>query len=155
MTHAILTADVLDSNSVAETTLMTVPMGANYPAVGKTVVTNVHGEYAAAGGGAKTITFRWKKGATVLDSLIITTAAGGTALRGFHFENTITFRAVGASGSLVSFTQMDTESGNTMNYSRVNAINTTTTNDMTLTVQLSAPGATYVRAIQGWATTKN
>jgi hypothetical protein len=152
MTHNVVMANVVDTNSTAETTLYTANMGANYPSVGKVVTIMLHGDYSIAAGASKTLTFRIKKGATTLLTNVITSS--GTALRPWHSETVLTFRNIGTSGQMEIFSEFDTESGSIDAYASNVAINTTTTNDLTVTVQISDAGANYVRLLQGYTTTR-
>jgi hypothetical protein len=142
----ILLADVTLANTGSEEPLYTFTMASNYPTVGKMFIPKLWGYYSTVNP-SPTITFRLKKGSTILATA--TTPGKSVTNTPFRLEFTTTVRSVGESGSIISYgdIQCDNLSLSTAN-TAVTIIDTTTSNIMTITGQWSAADAANTLTLQ-------
>jgi hypothetical protein len=136
MTHNVHVDSVLVSGTASETDIDTVEMGANYPVVGKMVETLWHGRYNATAGGSKTFIFRIRKGGAMIDSVTVTTPAGGSNSEPVNIFYQLVYKTVGTNARTHSMFQVTAETGIKVNSNYAN-VNSTNVQQFILSVQIS------------------
>lgn len=145
--QAIVTAPTTVSNSVAETTIYTIPMASNYITAGKVIVPKLSGIYWAAN--PQTFTLRLKHNASTLLTTI-STSSGATA-KPWECIFTLTAVTDGAGGTMQANARMIQDTTINMDaLTAPEAFDTTTTNTISVTVQWSATGANSLQLNQGY-----
>ena len=152
MSNGVVTASVIDTNSTTETTLYTVTREAFGSSVGKVIIVKLYGIYTTTAGVAKTVKYRMKRNGVTIDS--VTTSDKSITDQPWALEWITTYRSLGATGNLARQTHMYTEAGDYWS-SGLGTFDSTVPNTLTVTCQISAAGANYVKLRQGWTETIN
>ena len=147
----------MDSGAVSEYVLDSIPMAANFPTVGKVIKIYMDGIYTLGNNETFTLIFRHGLGGEVIDSTKLVGVNPGPTNAPWNAEFVMTYRSVGASGTVVTCTHLDANSvGQANTPLGVVTTNTTVLNTLYVNVRRSAATAgTKVTLRQAWAETKN
>lgn len=136
--------DTTVANTTTETTVYTIPMAANYLTPGKMLDIAIHGIFSSVAGPNGVCTIRIKCAGITLATFA--TVAQANTNTPYRIEIEATCRAIGASGSIISFgeyTEGTTNTAETVTrYSGATAtLDTTTDNTLTVTMQWATANA--------------
>lgn len=140
MAHDIQTSDTTVGNTTTETTVYTAAQAANYPTAGKTIKIKLLGYLSKTA--AATMTIRLKVGSTTILTSTVATSGSPRTNVPLHADFYFTYRTIGASGTCISSAAIDVDNisidaaatGTTV-------VDTTASNNITVTVQWSAADA--------------
>lgn len=149
----IITADDTVADTTTETTVFTKNLQRKTLSEGVVISTRILGRYSTANG-TDTFTARLKVGGTTVDSL--TSTAATVTNGGVDIEFVFTVRTGGASGALIAHTSaVFNDEVKSVADTSTTAVDTTSANDITLTIEWSAADAGNTFTIsQGWTELK-
>lgn len=139
-----ITSSTTVTNTATETTIYTNTIDANSFSVGKVLRALSRGYYSVANG-ADTFTLRFKIGGSTVATA--TSSTGVATNAPWHSNYLATIRTIGAGGTISSFVDLDLNDGSKDAYTESSAIDTTTSNTLTITLQWSAANAGHIFTI--------
>jgi hypothetical protein len=135
------------ANTVTETVVYSIPLGANFLTAGKRINLDLFGKFSSIAGANGVLTIKLKyAGSTIFTQ---TTAEASRTDQPFTLDFHNICRSIGVSGKMISFAHFNVGSGEVLQNGTETTINTTTTNSIDVTVQWASASASNSITIEG------
>lgn len=149
----VITSTVTVANSVAETVIFTGDIDANDIKAGNVIEVRCNGIFSTANA-ADSVTIRGYIGTTLIGSISNTPGVKTNAHWDYYLV--LTARSVGATGSISSHSDMELGDDSNVSIAESNVIDTTTSEDITITVEWdNALAGNTISIFQGFMDWKN